>query len=60
MFLAIIAEHISLIDCSNWGLFYFYNNHMTLKLKMIITGNQKFCQIFSLDISLKINFWCET
>ena len=33
---------------------------MTLKLKMIIIGNQKLFQILSLNISLKINFCCET
>ena len=45
---------------TNWSLSYFYNNHMTLKLKIEIIDNQKFCQIFSLNISLKISSWCET
>ena len=61
MFLVIIVEQLALLTVvTNWSLSYFYNNHMTLKLKMIIIGNEKNCQIFSLDISLKISFWCET
>ena len=61
MFLVIIAEQLALLTVvTNWSLSYFYNNHMTLKLKMIIIDNQKICQIFSLNISLKISFWCET
>ena len=56
MFLAIISKFISRID----HLSYFYNNHMTLKLKIIIIRHQIFCQIFSLNISLKISFWYET